>query len=64
MLKRKALARFEFWKKNKTKLFMSDVGLLSSRFPKEDALGIIDGKPAKNMEGVYENFVAQELTAS
>ena len=45
------------------KLFMSDVGLLSSRFPKEDALGIIDGKPAKNMGGVYENFVAQELTA-
>ena len=45
------------------KLFLSDVGLLASRFPKESSLGALDGFPAKNMGGIYENFVAQELTA-
>jgi len=45
------------------KLFQSDVGLLTGRFPKDLSLGILDGRPAKQMGGVYENFVAQELTA-
>ena len=45
------------------KLFLSDVGLLASRFPKESLLGIIDGRPAKHLGGLYENFVAQELAA-
>lgn len=45
------------------KLFLSDVGLLTSRFPKGLSLGLIDGRPPKNMGGIYENFVAQELTA-
>ena len=45
------------------KLFLSDVGLLASRFPKESLLGIIDGRPAKHLGGLYENFVAQELVA-
>ena len=45
------------------KLFLSDVGLLTSRFPKETSLGLLDGLPPKNMGGIYENFIAQELTA-
>jgi predicted AAA+ superfamily ATPase len=45
------------------KLFLSDVGLLTSRYPKRAALGLLDGKPAMNFGGVYENFAAQELAA-
>jgi predicted AAA+ superfamily ATPase len=45
------------------KLFQSDVGLLSSQYPKQSSLGLLDGKPGANMGGVYENFVAQELLA-
>jgi predicted AAA+ superfamily ATPase len=45
------------------KLFMSDVGLLTSRFPKQALLGLLDGNPTASMGGVYENFVAQELAA-
>ncbi|MCL1847940.1 MAG: ATP-binding protein, partial [Coriobacteriia bacterium] len=45
------------------KLFLSDVGLLTSRFPKESLPRLLDGKPAKNMGGIYENFVAQELVS-
>ena len=45
------------------KLFQSDVGLLTSRFPKELSVGILDGKPVRQMGGLYENFIAQELVA-
>lgn len=45
------------------KLFYSDVGLLTSSYGKKSALGILDGQAAMNMGGVYENVVAQELTA-
>ncbi|MDR1082729.1 MAG: AAA family ATPase, partial [Coriobacteriales bacterium] len=45
------------------KLFQSDVGLLTSQFSKEVALGLLDGKPPKGMGGIYENFVAQELNS-
>jgi len=45
------------------KLYLSDVGLLASRYPKEPLLGILDGKAQANLGGVYENFVAQELCA-
>jgi len=45
------------------KLFLSDVGLLASQFPKESFLGLLSGKPAKQLGGIYENFVAQELVA-
>jgi predicted AAA+ superfamily ATPase len=45
------------------KLFQSDVGLLTSQFSKEIALGLLDGKPPKGMGGIYENFVAQELNS-
>jgi predicted AAA+ superfamily ATPase len=45
------------------KLFLSDVGLLTSRYPKQASLGLLDGAPKMNLGGVYENFVAQELAA-
>jgi len=45
------------------KLFLSDVGLLASQFPKESLLGLLSGKPAIQLGGIYENFVAQELVA-
>jgi predicted AAA+ superfamily ATPase len=45
------------------KLFQSDVGLLSSQYPKQSSLSLLDGKPGANMGGIYENFVAQELKA-
>jgi predicted AAA+ superfamily ATPase len=45
------------------KLFQSDVGLLTSQFSKEVALGLLDGKLPKRMGGIYENFVAQELSS-
>jgi len=34
-----------------------------SRFPKEASLGVLDGRASMQMGGVYENFVAQELSA-
>jgi predicted AAA+ superfamily ATPase len=49
--------------RSRFKLFLNDVGLLTSRYPKSASLGLLDGLPAMNMGGVYENFVAQELTA-
>jgi predicted AAA+ superfamily ATPase len=48
---------------NVFKLFYSDVGLLTSRFPKQATLGLLDGRPEKQMGGTYENFAAQELAA-
>jgi predicted AAA+ superfamily ATPase len=45
------------------KLFCSDVGLLTSRYPKQASLGLLDGRPAAQMGGTYENFAAQELAA-
>jgi predicted AAA+ superfamily ATPase len=36
---------------------------LTSRYPKQASLGLLDGKPEMNFGGVYENFVAQEFTA-
>lgn len=45
------------------KLFLSDVGLLASRYPKSSLLGVLDGKPKANMGGIYENFIIQELVS-
>ena len=48
------------------KLFYSDVGLLTSTYDKQSTLGILDGLGAEgrmNYGGVYENVIAQELTA-
>lgn len=48
---------------NLFKLFLSDVGLLASRYSKQMAIGLLDGRPYSNLGGIYENFVAQELAA-
>jgi predicted AAA+ superfamily ATPase len=45
------------------KLFYSDVGLLTSRYPKQASLGLLDGRPTAQMGRTYENFAAQELAA-
>lgn len=50
-------------KDNIFKLFMSDVGLLTSTFIKRGAADLLDGKAGMNLGGVYENAVAQELAA-
>ncbi len=49
-------------KDNNFKLFMSDVGLLTSTFIKRASADLLDGKNRMNLGGVYENAVAQELT--
>jgi predicted AAA+ superfamily ATPase len=49
--------------RNMFKMYMSDTGLLTSRYPKDASVGLIDGSPQMNLGGVYENFAAQELTA-
>jgi predicted AAA+ superfamily ATPase len=48
---------------NLFKLFFSDVGLLTSTYGRQVSLSLLDGKSVAAAGGVYENFVAQELTA-
>lgn len=49
--------------RNLFKLFYSDVGLLTGSFPKSTSLDILDGVGDVNYGSIYENLVAQELTA-
>ncbi len=48
---------------NLMKLFLSDVGMLTSMYPIEITQSILSGDDAVNWGGIYENAVAQELTA-
>lgn len=48
---------------NRFKLFYNDVGLLTSAFLKQTTLDLLDGKTGMNLGGIYENAVAQELSA-
>jgi predicted AAA+ superfamily ATPase len=48
---------------NLFKLFMSDVGLLTSTFIKDVSLAVLERNPAINYGSIFENMVAQELTA-
>ena len=50
-------------KSNLFKLFMSDVGLLSSLYGKATVLSFLNGNHNINFGAMYENFVAQELHA-
>ncbi|MBO4389036.1 MAG: ATP-binding protein [Spirochaetales bacterium] len=50
-------------KANLFKLFMSDVGLLSSRYGKATVLSFLNGNNNINYGAMYENYVAQELNA-
>ncbi len=49
--------------KNQFKLFMSDVGLLSSFYPSSTIKSLIaeDDNVSQNLRGLHENFVTQEL---
>jgi len=49
---------------NLFKLFMNDVGLLTSTFLKDTAIEILNKNPNVNYGSIYENVVAQELKAS
>lgn len=49
--------------RNLFKLFCSDVGLLTSMYGNEAVLSLLDNGKAFNFGAVFENFVAQELTA-
>ncbi|MDR3295655.1 MAG: AAA family ATPase [Clostridiales Family XIII bacterium] len=49
---------------NLFKLFMGDVGLLTSTFMKDTAIEILNRNPNVNYGSIYENAVAQELKAS
>ena len=49
--------------RNLFKLFYSDVGLLTGSFLKSTSLSVLDGDDDVNYGSVYENAVAQELTA-
>lgn len=50
-------------KSNLFKLFMSDVGLLSAAYGKPTIIKMLSGSDTINFGAVYENVVAQELTA-
>lgn len=45
------------------KLFMSDVGLLASKYSQGIQLKIISGDDKLNCGAIFENYIAQELTA-
>lgn len=45
------------------KLFMSDVGLLASQYSQGIQLKIISGDDKLNYGAIFENYIAQELTA-
>ncbi|MDR1412540.1 MAG: DUF4143 domain-containing protein, partial [Actinomycetes bacterium] len=49
--------------RNLFKLFMSDVGLLTSRFLRDSSLAVLDSGLDLNCGAIYENAVAQELLA-
>jgi predicted AAA+ superfamily ATPase len=48
---------------NLFKLFMADVGLLTSTFMKDTSLSILNKNPNVNYGAIFENAVAQELKA-
>ena len=49
---------------NVFRLFMSDIGLLTSVYPAETKIELINKKEEVNNGAHFENFVAQQLTAN
>ncbi len=58
---KRMLARTE--EQERFKLYLSDVGMLLASYPAEVAMEVLSGGRAVNFGAVYENAVAQELTA-
>lgn len=50
-------------KSNLFKLFLNDVGLLSSMFGKATIINIVNKKTNVNFGALYENYIAQELNS-
>ncbi len=50
-------------KSSLVKLYLPDVGLLTTVYGKEAQLQLLGGTPRMDLSGLYENFVAQELHA-
>lgn len=49
---------------NVFRLFMSDIGLLTSAYPAETKIELVNKKEEVNNGAHFENFVAQQLTAN
>lgn len=49
---------------NRFKLYQSDIGMLTSRYPLTTAMAVISGEKDINCGSVYENVVAQELASA
>ncbi len=49
---------------NRFKLYSSDVGMLMAQYPPSAAMAALVGEKAVNFGAVYENYVAQELSAA
>ena len=50
-------------KSSLVKLYLPDVGLLTTLYGKEAQLQLLGGSPRMDLSGLYENFAAQELHA-
>ncbi len=50
--------------RNLFKLFLNDVGLLASQYASGMAFKILSGETTINFGSIFENFIAQELTAN
>lgn len=49
---------------NRFKLYLSDTGMLTSRYPVSTAMAVIDGARDVNFGSIYENVIAQELATA
>ena len=49
---------------NRFKLYSSDVGMLMAQYPPSVAMAALTGEKAVNFGAIYENYVAQELSAA
>ena len=49
---------------NRFKLYLSDTGMLMSRYPLTTSMAVIAGEKSVNCGGAYENAIAQELASA
>ncbi len=50
--------------RNKFKLYGSDLGMLMAQYPAQTSMAALVGEKSVNFGAVYENYVAQELSAA